>query len=94
MFLMKNYKVGDKIHLFGVFGTFPEDGDLIYCCILGFSRGAYTARALAGMLYKVNNLPSHYPHWINRAVIPGWPTPEGQHRASTFCIQTLQDLKE
>jgi uncharacterized protein (DUF2235 family) len=52
-FLMQNYKVGDKIHLFGAFGTFPEDGDLIYCGILGFSRGAYTARILAAMLYRV-----------------------------------------
>ena len=50
---MQNYKVGDKIHLIGAFGTFPEDGDLICCGILGFSRGAYTARALAGMLFKV-----------------------------------------
>ncbi len=32
---------------------YPEDtrGDKI--CIFGFSRGAYTARALAGMLQKV-----------------------------------------
>jgi uncharacterized protein (DUF2235 family) len=50
---MQNYKAGDKIHLFGAFWTFPEVGDLIYCGILGFSRGAYTARALAGMLHKV-----------------------------------------
>lgn len=53
LFLMQNYAVGDRIHLFGAFGTFSEDGDLIYCVILGFSRGAYTARALAGMLTKV-----------------------------------------
>ena len=26
-------------------------------CIFGFSRGAYTARALAGMLHKVGLLP-------------------------------------
>ncbi|KAF8895648.1 hypothetical protein BD779DRAFT_1609141 [Infundibulicybe gibba] len=38
-FLMQNYRVGDKI------------------CIFGFSRGAYTARALAGALYKVGLLP-------------------------------------
>ena len=31
-------------------------GDKI--CIFGFSRGAYTARALAGMLQKVGLLPS------------------------------------
>ncbi|KAJ3795996.1 hypothetical protein GGU11DRAFT_686682 [Lentinula aff. detonsa] len=40
-FLMQNYKVGDKI------------------CIFGFSRGAYTARALAGMIHKVGLLPRH-----------------------------------
>ncbi|KAF9525477.1 hypothetical protein CPB83DRAFT_859310 [Crepidotus variabilis] len=38
-FLMQNYRVGDKI------------------CIFGFSRGAYTARALGGLLYKVGLLP-------------------------------------
>ncbi|CEL52147.1 putative protein YEL023C OS=Saccharomyces cerevisiae (strain ATCC 204508 / S288c) GN=YEL023C PE=4 SV=1 [Rhizoctonia solani AG-1 IB] len=38
-FLMKNYRTGDKI------------------CLFGFSRGAYTARALAGMLHKVGLLP-------------------------------------
>ncbi|KAJ4487043.1 hypothetical protein C8J55DRAFT_558127 [Lentinula edodes] len=40
-FLMQNYKIGDKI------------------CIFGFSRGAYTARALAGMIHKVGLLPRH-----------------------------------
>ncbi|QRV72408.1 hypothetical protein RhiJN_00422 [Ceratobasidium sp. AG-Ba] len=33
-----------------------QDGDRI--CIFGFSRGAYTARALAGMLNKVGLLPA------------------------------------
>ncbi|KAI0713137.1 hypothetical protein C8T65DRAFT_739009 [Cerioporus squamosus] len=33
-----------------------EAGDKI--CLFGFSRGAYTARALAGMLHKVGLLPS------------------------------------
>ncbi|CCM03505.1 uncharacterized protein FIBRA_05639 [Fibroporia radiculosa] len=40
-FLMQNYRLGDKI------------------CLFGFSRGAYTARALAGMLHKVGLLPRH-----------------------------------
>jgi len=39
LFLMQNYRAGDKIYLFG------------------FSRGAYTARALAGLLYKIGVLP-------------------------------------
>ncbi|KAG6885643.1 hypothetical protein C0993_011777 [Termitomyces sp. T159_Od127] len=38
-FLMNNYRVGDKI------------------CIFGFSRGSYTARALAGFLHKIGLLP-------------------------------------
>ncbi|KAF9560892.1 hypothetical protein CPC08DRAFT_459719 [Agrocybe pediades] len=38
LFLMQNYRAGDKI------------------CIFGFSRGAYTARALAGFLYKIGLL--------------------------------------
>ena len=32
-----------------------KEGDKI--CIFGFSRGAYTARALAGMIHKVGLLP-------------------------------------
>lgn len=32
-----------------------EAGDKI--CIFGFSRGAYTARALAGMIHKVRVFP-------------------------------------
>ncbi|KAF9443235.1 hypothetical protein P691DRAFT_738143 [Macrolepiota fuliginosa MF-IS2] len=38
-FIMQNWRIGDKI------------------CLFGFSRGAYTARALGGMLYKVGLLP-------------------------------------
>lgn len=34
-----------------------KEGDKI--CILGFSRGAYTARCLAGMLHKIGLLPAH-----------------------------------
>ncbi|ESK92370.1 hypothetical protein Moror_4580 [Moniliophthora roreri MCA 2997] len=34
-----------------------QSGDKI--CIFGFSRGAYTARALAGMIHKVGLLPRH-----------------------------------
>ncbi|PVG02728.1 hypothetical protein CPB86DRAFT_750541 [Serendipita vermifera] len=39
IFLMNNYRPGDRI------------------CLFGFSRGAYTARCLAGMLHKVGLLP-------------------------------------
>jgi uncharacterized protein (DUF2235 family) len=34
-----------------------REGDKI--CLFGFSRGAYTARCLAGMLHKVGLLPAH-----------------------------------
>lgn len=34
-----------------------REGDRI--CLLGFSRGAYTVRCLAGMLHKVGLLPAH-----------------------------------
>lgn len=34
-----------------------HEGDRI--CLLGFSRGAYTVRCLAGMLHKVGLLPAH-----------------------------------
>ncbi|KAF8628094.1 hypothetical protein AX15_004095 [Amanita polypyramis BW_CC] len=41
LYLMQNYRPGDRI------------------CLFGFSRGAYTARCLAGMLHKVGLLPRH-----------------------------------
>lgn len=40
-----------------------REGDKI--CLFGFSRGAYTARCVAGMLHKVGLLPAH-----NRAQLP------------------------
>ncbi|RDB19651.1 hypothetical protein Hypma_013275 [Hypsizygus marmoreus] len=40
-YIMRNYRKGDKI------------------CLFGFSRGAHTARVVAGMLYKVGILPAH-----------------------------------
>lgn len=68
--------------------------NLIYHGTEGFSRGAYTARALAGMLHKVGSeLPSHHSQ-IDRAVIPDWPTREGQHSANSFCIQDVPDFKQ
>ena len=67
-FLMQNYRTGDKICLFGVWALcvvrfrnserrmtgliaarFDRSSDS------GFSRGAYTARALAGLLHKVSS---------------------------------------
>ena len=66
-----------------------REGDKI--CLFGFSRGAYTARCLAGMLHKVGLLPAH-----NIAQIPfayqfykddtqtGWDM--SRDFKSTFCI--------
>lgn len=66
-----------------------REGDKI--CLFGFSRGAYTARCLAGMLHKVGLLPAH-----NRAQIPFAykfykdDSPEGWKMSyefkRTFCI--------
>lgn len=42
-----------------------EDGDRI--CLLGFSRGAYTIRCLAGMLHKVGLLPASNRSQVNFA---------------------------
>jgi len=53
---MQNYNVGDRVCLFGSSGLDggPDGGSsLTVISLPGFSRGAYTARALAGMLYKV-----------------------------------------
>ncbi|KAF9508682.1 hypothetical protein BS47DRAFT_1415327 [Hydnum rufescens UP504] len=36
-------------------------------CLFGFSRGAYTARALAGMLYRVGLLPPEMPEQVDFA---------------------------
>ena len=55
-FLMQNYIAGDKICIFGTrLGSAASD-TLTECVFVGFSRGAYTARALAGMLHKVRTL--------------------------------------
>ena len=55
-FLMQNYDVGDKVCIFGSSGPhYHPTGERLTWRIssIGFSRGAYTARALAGMLQKV-----------------------------------------
>ncbi|KIK82658.1 hypothetical protein PAXRUDRAFT_832164 [Paxillus rubicundulus Ve08.2h10] len=48
-YLMENYRLGDKV------------------CLFGFSRGAYTARALAGMLSKVGLLQKDNVQQVNFA---------------------------
>ena len=55
-FLMQNYVAGDKICIFGKSRLAHDFRFLAEFCVsvLGFSRGAYTARALAGMLHKVS----------------------------------------
>jgi hypothetical protein len=45
-----------------------EAGDRI--CLFGFSRGAYTARALAGMLQKVDINPAPYATDTTKVTIP------------------------
>lgn len=60
-----------------------REGDKI--CLLGFSRGSYTARCLAGMLHKVGLLPAH-----NRAQVSFAynfyknDTPEGWKMSAEF----------
>lgn len=65
-----------------------EDGDRI--CLLGFSRGAYTARCLAGMLHKVGLLPASNGAQVNFAYdfykddsVKGWDMSSEFKR--TFC---------
>lgn len=50
-FLMENFRPGDKVCLFGELHAISLELDAYSNS--GFSRGAYTARALAGMLHKV-----------------------------------------
>lgn len=53
-----------------------RDGDKI--CLLGFSRGAYTVRCLAGMLHKVGLLPAGNGSQINFAYkYFQWVLPDG-----------------
>jgi uncharacterized protein (DUF2235 family) len=52
-FLMQNYREGDKICLFGNLFFCYTASPLYHYNHAGFSRGAYTARALAGFLHKV-----------------------------------------
>ena len=49
LYLMENYRVGDKVFLFG------------------FSRGAFSARSLAHMLYKVGLLPEDHQNQLEYA---------------------------
>jgi uncharacterized protein (DUF2235 family) len=61
-------------------------------CLFGFSRGAYTARCLAGMLNKVGLLPAHntaqvqfaYSFYKDDSEI-GWNMSQGFKK--TFCIE-------
>lgn len=64
------------------------EGDRI--CLLGFSRGAYTVRCLAGMLHKVGLLPAYNTAQVNFAyqfykndTSEGWEMSEQFKR--TFC---------
>ncbi len=66
-----------------------KEGDKI--CIFGFSRGAYTARCLAGMIHKVGLLPPRniqqipfaYEFYVN-ATKEGWN--QSEKFKATFCI--------
>ena len=64
-------------------------GDTI--CIFGFSRGAYTARALGGMLFKVH--ANTFVHWqaSNPILIylSDWTPSQGQPRTNSFRVQAL-----
>ncbi|KAG8962707.1 hypothetical protein FRC00_008945 [Tulasnella sp. 408] len=66
-FLMKNYKSGDRV------------------CMFGFSRGAYTARCLAGMLNKVGLLPPDNDQMVASAYERYLDTsPDGKELARDF----------
>ncbi|GAB1521582.1 hypothetical protein RhiTH_004679 [Rhizoctonia solani] len=72
-----------------------NEGDRI--SIFGFSRGAYTARALAGMLHKVGLLPAYNHEQVafaykmfKRDDEEGWKMSNGFKRA--FCIDVKIDF--
>ena len=56
--LAENYQDGDKIYLFGMRKTNAYLLHLLcisYLSMIGFSRGAYQVRVLAGMIDKVSD---------------------------------------
>ncbi|CAE6457189.1 unnamed protein product [Rhizoctonia solani] len=72
-----------------------SEGDRI--SIFGFSRGAYTARALAGMLHKVGLLPAYNHEQVpfaykmfKRDDEEGWKMSNGFKRA--FCVDVKIDF--
>lgn len=73
-------------HVMGGYRFLMENyvkGDRI--CMFGFSRGAYTARCLAGMLHKVGLLPRSNEEHISFAYAKYSDTSEGNNiRASEF----------
>lgn len=59
------------------------EGDRI--CLLGFSRGAYTIRCLAGMLHKIGLLPAHNMTQVSFAYrMYKNNTPEGWKMSAEF----------
>ncbi|RDL35486.1 Uncharacterized protein BP5553_07417 [Venustampulla echinocandica] len=69
-----------------------REGDKI--CLLGFSRGSYTVRCLAGMLHKVGLLPAHNSAQVSFAYsFYKNDTPEGWKLSAefkrTFCTNVL-----
>jgi uncharacterized protein (DUF2235 family) len=77
---------GLGIHIKGAYGFLMEnyrDGDKI--CLLGFSRGAYTVRCLAGMLHKVGLLPAQNTAQVSFAYkFYKNDTPEGWKMSGQF----------
>lgn len=60
-----------------------REGDRI--CLLGFSRGSYTVRCLAGMLHKVGLLPAHNSAQVSFAYkFYKDDTPEGWRMSADF----------
>ena len=64
-----------------------EAGDRI--CIFGFSRGAYTARGLAGMIHKVRSTYRFYFSSQGLYFATGWPASRLQSSTSPFRLQDV-----
>ena len=75
-FLTTHYVVGDHIHLFGL--SSPHYNPVAKLLILfpGFSRGAYIARALAGLLHKVGTTYNSSVLNVDLFGCVGWPAQE------------------
>ena len=91
--LSDNYQENDRIFLFGESKLGPSISYYLHRSnILGFSRGAYQVRALAGMIHRVRySWLIHRLHYMTSAL--GRANPQGKWRTNSF-VSTSYKIPE